>query len=282
MPRTVGAWRDICQKGGAEPFIISKYLVRPWSIYLTMGAARLRVSPEVVTVWSGLFAVVGSLLLVRLTPQTAAASALAVLVFFVLDHVDGELARLRKFLDDRGSKAARGRALSGNYLDRLMHYFQGPSTVACLGIGLSGHYGSPLFAAAGVLGALGSSGFPRFVAAYDVLRAVAAGQVEPGDVCVEAIADFNVRFVGVGGSLAERPSLGWGRHRLLHGGAYWGRQLVGFPGNIFIFVACIVLDIVTAQGVHWYALSGFLITYSVILTANLVSATRHYWKVLAG
>jgi len=49
--------KAVCRKGDAEPFWISRFLIRPWSPYVSFVALRLGASPSQVTVLSAVLAV---------------------------------------------------------------------------------------------------------------------------------------------------------------------------------------------------------------------------------
>ena len=113
------------------------YFIRPFSIYLTYLALRFGLSANQVTVLQALFGVAGAVLLGF--PHTAMILlGLAFLQFgFVLDNVDGEVARFRRQV-----------SVSGKFLDSIGHSIVVPFMFFGLGVGTYfrlGHFESVIF-----------------------------------------------------------------------------------------------------------------------------------------
>lgn len=106
------------------------YFVRPISLYLTYLALRTGISANVVTVLQTLVGLIGAAMLAF--PKFAfQISGIILLQFgFVLDNVDGEVARFRKEV-----------SLTGKYLDLLGHEYVVPAIFYCAGIGVYLKYG---------------------------------------------------------------------------------------------------------------------------------------------
>ena len=113
------------------------YFIRPLSLYVTYFALRLGLSANQVTVLQTVFGLAGAICLAL---PSAAWSILAILFLqfgFVLDNVDGEVARFRNQV-----------SLTGKYLDTIGHTIVVPCMYFGLGIGnyfLLGHFESVIF-----------------------------------------------------------------------------------------------------------------------------------------
>ena len=264
-------FKGIVRKGSLDPFWISNIFWRPFSVYVSWPLAALRVPANAITAVSCVFAVIGSL--VVLYPSTAAyvASVVFMQVFFFLDHVDGEVSRFERVRT--GERAYVDR--SGGYFDRLVHYFQGPSFFFCLGAGLGIADANPLWAILGVVGGIGSSGFPRFTASYELLTLL----IDRSD---DQAREFAGRYGGYytiywTPSDAVRPFFIIPRNfRELVVAA---KQYIWFPGHMFVYAGAVVLMAVHGAGILWIKL--YLAVYSAILGVNTIFATVSYLKILS-
>lgn len=118
-----------------------KWVIRRISIYVTWTLAQLGLGPNQVTLLSLVFAFIG---VASLTFGNFAVAILGINLWYLFDHVDGEMARLRNEI-----------SLSGTFFDTVINFLIQPFTFICLGIGLAERTGwSTLYY--GVIAALGS------------------------------------------------------------------------------------------------------------------------------
>jgi hypothetical protein len=100
------------------------YFIRPFSIYFTYLALKGGLTANQVTVLQTVVGMGGAICLAFPSP-TMAWVAICLLQFgFVLDNVDGEVARYRRQV-----------SVTGKYLDTLGHQYVGPAMFFCLGLG---------------------------------------------------------------------------------------------------------------------------------------------------
>ena len=118
-PPTIAALKAVCRKGGetsqADPFWISRYLYRGWTIYWTWAAARLGLTANSVTLISGIALWCAAVLYGQPHGWLWLIGALLVQIYFILDHVDGELGRYEKQI------LGRNTGLSGVFYDSACH-----------------------------------------------------------------------------------------------------------------------------------------------------------------
>lgn len=262
--------RSICGKGDAEPFWISRYLIRPWTMYLSYIALRCGLSPSTVTVASAILAVSAGFLTLWPSPAHYVGAAAMTLGFFILDHVDGEMARILVHV----APSTTGKIdLSGKYLDRLVHYLQAPSLFLGMSIGVAMAENQAWWGALGILCGIGSGGFPRFTASYDLLVASAQRHVSNG--FLREVSGFNTVY---GSSLLGRSFFLFPRSKqdLLT----LARQYAGFPGNLFVISGALVFDGVAGAATEFRAVKLVLGIYALILSANLIYAARKYFSLL--
>lgn len=273
VPRRVSLaeLRTICRKGDRDPLWISNIFWRPFSIYVTWLFIRLGVSPNQVTFVGVILAIASSLIL--LDPSTAVylASVVVMQLFFLLDHVDGELARFRAHhLGDSSDQ-------SGPYFDILTHYFQGPTLYYCLGAGLGAMDGSRWFFLLGTIAAIGSSGFPRFVASFLTLSQVGSRRDEGFLRCAAGLSHFHELYWKAEAKPSRIFIIPRNRNELV----FLAKQYVGFPGNLFAFAAAVFLDAFGIIESQFFFVKLFLAVYAGIHLLNTIYATRKYLVYLS-
>jgi CDP-alcohol phosphatidyltransferase-like enzyme len=144
----LGTLRSICQgekvRRDRRPWYV---LSRQVSIRLTWVLLHTPVTANQVTLVSLLLTLAAAVLLAMPAPALALAGALALVIHYFLDKVDGEIARFRGVF-----------SLTGVYMDELSHNFAYAGTFAGLGIHLAWRARDPAEAiqvlGAGMLGAV--------------------------------------------------------------------------------------------------------------------------------
>lgn len=267
---SVGELKAICRKGDLDPFWISNIFWRPFSIYVTWLLIRFGVRSNQVTFASALLAVAGSLVLLVLTDATLVASVVLTQAFFLLDHVDGEIARFR------AQPVAHTEDHSGRFFDVLVHYLQGPSLYYCLGAGLALAESDPRWAILGAVGGVAGSGFPRLVAAWTLLPSAAARSDAAFRRFMAHVNQFNAAYW----KPEERPQRFFIVPRTRVELVFAAKQYVGFPGNLFAFAAAAMLDVLV-PGEGFLFVKLFLVFYTMVLLANLVFLIRRYLQRLS-
>jgi hypothetical protein len=263
--------KAICRKGDLDPFWISNIFWRPVSIYVTWLLIRLGARSNQVTFISALLAVAGSLVLLLPSDATLIASVVLTQAFFLLDHVDGEIARFR------ARPPAQVEDHSGRYFDVLVHYFQGPSLYYCLGAGLALADGDPRWAILGALGGVAGSGFPRLVAAWTLLPVASTRS----DAAFRRFAAHASQFNAAYWKPEERPQRFFVVPRTRVELVFAAKQYIGFPGNLFAFAAAALLDVLVPGDGGFLFVKLFLTFYTAVLVANLVFLTRRHLQRLS-
>jgi len=138
-------WRAITQKGRGEIFLLSQHIYRPITAHISRFYARLGLSANTATFHSLVAALVAAGVLIWPSRVTFLISAVALQVYFVLDHVDGELARLAFW------SGVRKPTPDGEYFDFWVHFHSMNLTFAALGIGLTHATGAVYWAIAGLI-----------------------------------------------------------------------------------------------------------------------------------
>lgn len=269
---TIKELRDIIQKGEPEPYWISRYLVRKISIYVTFIFLKLKITATQTTTISALFALAGSVVLVPDLPYRFIISSTCIFIFILLDHVDGEIARYNIKQKKSESDTIN---ISGIYFDQIIHYYQGASFYFCLGAGLAFSQSGMIWFWLGLVAALGSCGFPRFVGCFNILNAVESDRSDRFFDYVEKNSKFNVvHFPGDKKQTRKIPL-----PRDFSDLVLYGRQLLGFPGNISIFIILTVIHLFLNDN-NLVLFKSYILFYSVILLGNTLYSFVKYYKIL--
>ncbi|MCW3488825.1 CDP-alcohol phosphatidyltransferase family protein [Dethiobacter alkaliphilus] len=160
-------YRKLCQKNESENYLLDKLIFRKISIYVTILFIKLGIKPNQATFIS-LIAALGSLyfLLFNTTAMLLTASAL-IFTYYILDHVDGELAR---YYIQTGQMQP---SLKGHYFDVLVHRYSSNLMVFFMSLSIYNLYGYELAVLLGFLACIGISSFPNVVAAHVIVGKIA-------------------------------------------------------------------------------------------------------------
>ncbi len=133
--------RHALQKPKSEEEFWAWHFSRRISIYITLLLSKTSVTPNQVTVigiWSG---AMGGVLWGAGTQWSFLLGAVFLQIMYLLDCVDGELARIKNLQSPKGA-----------YLDLLGHYLVDYSMIMGIGIGLSHAFGGfSIYAAVGLV-----------------------------------------------------------------------------------------------------------------------------------
>jgi phosphatidylglycerophosphate synthase len=223
--------RSICQKGEGELFLISAYVYRPFTIYVSRLYLFLGIRGNTITFHSLVCGLTAGALTLFYGPVFLLVAALFLQLYFVLDHVDGEVAR---FDIHQGRQK---RSLAGEFFDFWTHFHTVNLFFAFMGLGLFLETGNPIWAVLGILGANISGNFQRMPAANVVLCSVARGDVNIHDAQLEPILDvccgFSLRK-RFGGTLSVGKKI-----------YFFLSEFLGFPGNVIALTGVLIGDGVT-------------------------------------
>ena len=277
-PLTISQLKAVARKGGAnssdDPFWVSRYFYRKITIYVTWLCIKLGISSNAATLISGfvLFAAAACYVLPR---QWGGGwvwliGAMLVQLYFVLDHVDGELARYESVHLGRTDAG-----MSGLFYDTCCHAGE---LALVAGIGLR------MFA---------DSGGAWWVAAV-VLLVYFPGSIMPWQRYCEAVVAYAGRHVHGdhaalaaevvrSSSLAMAPAAG----RLTSDRFISAlSQFIGFPGYFVTLLICTVLDVanilpITIEGQRISYLLVWLIVRAVHSSLAAIKSVLVYGRRLA-
>lgn len=156
--------KKICQKNDDEIFITDKLIFRKLSIYVTKIFIIFNISANGATLLSLVCALIGSLLLMSNSSIKILIAFIFVFLYWVLDYVDGELARYNIF------NGKQKPSLQGEYFDYLVHFFSTNIMFICIGYSSYVLYDNKLFYILGVISGIGISNFPNLVASMIIVK----------------------------------------------------------------------------------------------------------------
>lgn len=144
VTESISELRKICQSIDKDKLNLSPYtkLARKISIYITWVLLKTNITANQTTYLGMFICFVGCWFLFLGNPKNIFIGMVIVWIWYIFDHVDGEIARYRKMS-----------SMSGIYLDYLSHYILHPSILFSLTMGLYHHQKNELLLLVGVMSA---------------------------------------------------------------------------------------------------------------------------------
>ncbi|MCR3921775.1 MAG: hypothetical protein NUK65_04545 [Firmicutes bacterium] len=164
---TISEYRKLCQKNESENYLLDKLIFRKISIFITILFIKLKITSNQATFLSLLAALASLYFLAFNTRFALITAAFLIFSYYMLDHVDGELAR---FAIQTG---ARQPNLKGHYFDVLVHRYSTNLMVFFIGISIYNLYGYKLAVILGFMACIGISSFPNVIAAQVIAGKIA-------------------------------------------------------------------------------------------------------------
>jgi hypothetical protein len=250
-PVTLRLLKEIARKGGAssaaDPFWLSRYVYRTFTIYLTWLFIRLGITSNAATLLSA-FAIFAAAVCYVAPPKLAwvwLVGALLVQLYFILDHVDGELARYETV---HAGKTDAG--TSGVFYDTCCHAGE-LALIAGIGLRVFHDLGGAWWVAVVVLLIYFPGSIMPWQRYCESIVAYARKHVE-GDragLAAEMVRSSSYAYAPAAGQLMSGRLL-----RTL-------TQTIGFPGYFITLLVCTVLDV---AGVPTLSIGGRTIPYLLL------------------
>jgi phosphatidylglycerophosphate synthase len=146
MSPTLRELESVCQKPRWREVgsLLARRGARPAALYLTWLVVRWPVSANAVTALALVVGCVAAFLFAQPQPAAFVAGVVALHVWYLLDHVDGQVARYR-----------RTESVTGLYFDFMMHHVVHPACAFALGYGVACRTGELTWTLAGAGFAIG-------------------------------------------------------------------------------------------------------------------------------
>ncbi len=208
--------------------MISAYLYRPFTIYITRAYIALGLRSNTVTFHSLIAGLAAAALVMFPGPVFLFAAAVCLQIYFILDHVDGEVAR---FDMQRGRQRP---SLAGEFFDFWTHFHSINLIFTFMGLGLFLETGKLIWAVLGIVACNISANFQRMPLANVVLAAVARRRVNIDDPKLLPILDVCCGF-----SQERRFS---GKLPFTKATYLFLSEFFGFPGNVIALTGVLLGD----------------------------------------
>jgi hypothetical protein len=236
-PVTLALLKEVARKGGAassqDPFWLSRLVYRKFTIYFTWLCVKLGIGSNAATLLSGIAIFAAAVCYVLPSKWAWLAGALLVQLYFILDHVDGELARYETVHLGRTDSGT-----SGLFYDTCCHAGE-LALVAGIGLRLFALMGGAWWVAVVVLLVYFPGNIMPWQRYCEAVVAYAKKHVE-GDRA--ALAAEMVRSSSYAWAPAAGPLMS-GRFRSAL------MQTIGFPGYFVTLGVCTILDVAGVPGV---------------------------------
>ncbi len=133
MVESIKKLREICQKPVRLNTLYQKHVARKLSIYITWLFIKLKITGNQASLLMIIVGIIGSSLFIFGSYWYYLTAVLTLQFWFILDHVDGELARYWKKTSAKGI-----------FIDKLNHHLIHPLIFLCLGIGMYKQFNNAL------------------------------------------------------------------------------------------------------------------------------------------
>jgi phosphatidylglycerophosphate synthase len=227
---TISRYRQLCQKGDQENYIFDQLIARKISIYLTIPMIWVGIQPNQATFLSLLSLVASFYFFLFNTPIMLITGTNLVLLYYLLDHVDGELSRYYSKTDTKKLNSQ-----DGHYFDILCHRFSGNVIIFLFGLSAYYRFGYewPILAAFAI--SIGMNRFPELVANKLIVNIVANHPQKIEENSVKVILGIlelkNNQIAGVRAPITDITK--WVKAI---------KELLGFPGLLIMIMIVSLLD----------------------------------------
>jgi phosphatidylglycerophosphate synthase len=259
--------RQECQKGPGEIFLVSHYLYRPFSLHVTKVYAAFGAHANTATLHSCVAALVAAVAVLVPSPLTFVLAALGLQAYFLLDHVDGELARLWIWTGRTKPNP------SGSFFDCWVHYHSANLVVLGAGIGLTLQSGAVVWSVVGTVAGNLLGNFTKLTLARTLLR---DRDRLPHSAEVELLADY---------ATDVEPSVLNSDVSRLTRMARIGRELLAYPGPLVLLSLTLLIDATMSLAQNTFsalATQSYLVTFAVGGTVVRLFRTAKVVQMLRG
>ena len=134
MSESIEELKKICFKGNYDKLpVYPRYVTHKISIRIVKLLLHTSLSPNQITLLSIVIGIISSIMFAVAVPAYFLAGALTLELYYIIDAVDGQLARYKKLS-----------SMTGGYFDYVSNYIVHPCVFFCIGLGLAIHSGDIL------------------------------------------------------------------------------------------------------------------------------------------
>ena len=134
MSKSIEELKKICFKGNYEKLpVYPRYVTHKISIRIVKLLLHSSITPNQITLLSIVVGIISSIMFITAIPIYFFMGALILELYYIIDAVDGQLARYKKLS-----------SMTGGYFDYVSNYIVHPCVFFCIGLGLVRHSGDIL------------------------------------------------------------------------------------------------------------------------------------------
>ncbi|MCR3921774.1 MAG: CDP-alcohol phosphatidyltransferase family protein [Firmicutes bacterium] len=264
---TVQEYRQLCQKNEEENYFFDKYIFRKISIYFTIIFIKLHISANQATFLS-LVSALASLYFLQLNSPTAQLFATALIfLYYMLDHVDGELARyyIRQNMQQP--------SLQGQYFDVLIHKYSTNLMLFFLGVSVYNLFDYKFAILLGFAACIGMSAFPNLLASQVLVQKIANNKELVFTAPVGNVLDMLEKKKDQIDKLTSTNKLKKAKKIIT--------ELLFFPGSLIMIMLVTLADIIVPTiTLLGFAVNIRLLFLCVVTPIYLTNAVRQSLKWL--
>jgi phosphatidylglycerophosphate synthase len=247
----VEKYKGLCQKNERENYLLDKYVFRKISIYFTIVLIKLGLSADQASFLS-LLAALGSLYFLMFnSAQALMAAAALIFLYYILDHVDGELARYEL---NRGRQVP---SLKGRYFDLLVHRYSSNLMAFFMSVGVYRLLGYEWALFLGFAACIGISSFPNLIAAQVLAGRLADSPEALKDPeterALQQLQRQEEQIKEVRGDTKAKLK------KILV-------EVFFFPGHIVMMIAVLIADLFQPEG---FALFSYTVNFRLLFLAAM-------------
>lgn len=252
----ISQYKDFVGKGYTEAFLSNKYVFRHISVYISFLCVNVGISANSITTLSLIFALVGGYLQVYSDFWALLISSVLLFLYYVLDMVDGEIARFNlKFKDISSGKA-------GAFYDVLIHYLLSPILFFAIGLNSYYQYNETMYLWAGLWSGMWISGYVQSSANRVIFDYVLIKQND--DATIQKIWKYNkINMLTASTKQKLRFAI---------------KEAFSSQGQIFAVIICFILDLFLKTDYSFRTI--YLVLFSVIGIFNFPKSTFLFFKRL--
>lgn len=218
------------QKGSEENYLLDKYLLRKVSVHVTHLFSKTSLSPNTVTLASLLCCISSLFFLATNHVVLVIVGCLLVYLYNLLDHVDGELARIRV----RTGKLKP--SIAGQYFDVLCHSYSANLMLLVTAWAVYSKHGQAWILIPGVIAMSATSGFANLIACKIMIMKVvnfpsvlSAPEAAP---VLDMVEKKKMQIHEVNSPIFS-----------LVGARTLVKEVIGYPGILLLIIAAHMIDL---------------------------------------
>lgn len=217
-------------KGNEENYLLDKYLLRKVSVHVTKVIASTPISPNWVTFVSLVCCLSSLVFLASNQWFSVIVGCVLIYLYNLLDHVDGELARIRV------TTGRQKPSIAGQYFDVLCHSYSHNLMLLVTSWAVYTKHGQPWILVLGVIAMSATSGFANLIACKVlIMKIIRTPAVLDSPAAMPALALVEKKKLQI--SDVNAPLFSFKGLRKL------AKEIIGYPGILLLIISAHLFDL---------------------------------------